>query len=244
MDGINKELSHKSFLDHEYTIKHIPYENELNFYERVRAGDINGVYKTMNDLGGTGFGVLSEDRIRNIKYHLIITIAFITRFCVEGGMEMETAYNMSDIYILKTDKALSLNELSQIHKEMIFDFTNRMKHINRGDLYSKPIIMCFDFIYDNLHRKFSLSELAEYVSLSESYISRLFHSEVGITITTYLLQKRVEAASNMLKYSNYSSLDISNYLCFSSHSHFIQTFKKFTGQTPNKYREKYFRSNW
>ena len=60
-----------------------------------------------------GFGVLSTDRLRNLKYHLVITVSFITRFCVEGGMERETAYNLSDLYIRKADLASSPEEIKR-----------------------------------------------------------------------------------------------------------------------------------
>ena len=188
--------------------------------------------------------MLSEDSLRNLKYHFIVTIALITRFCVEGGMEMETAYTLSDLYILKLDKCSRAEEIHKLHSEAVLDFTNRMNRIARGTVYSKPIIMTMDYIYDHLHSKISEEDIAEYVSLSPSYLSRLFHSEVGVTISTYIAVKRVETAQNMLKYSDYAPLDISNYLAFNSHSHFISTFKKYTGMTPNEFRKKYYRSNW
>ena len=62
-----------------------------------------------------------------------------------------------------------------------------------------------------------------------------------MTVSANITTKRIEAAGNMLKFSDYSCIDISNYLCFSSESHFIQVFKKHTGYTPKIYREKFFR---
>ena len=66
----------------------------------------------------------------------------------------------------------------------------------------------------------------------------------GIPISEYILNLKIEKAKNLLQYSDYSIVDISNYLAFSSQSHFIQVFQKKTGTTPHKYRTKYFRSNW
>ncbi len=198
----------------------------------------------MTPLGGSGTGRLSEDPMRNLKYHFIVTVAMITRFCVEGGMEMESAYTLSDMYISKADKCTSEEEIRTLHSEAVFDFTAHMNRIAHGTMYSKPVIMTMDYIYDNLHSKISETDIAEYVSLSVSYLSRLFRKEVGVTVSTYIAVKRVEAAQNMLKYSDYSPLDIGNYLAFTSHSHFISTFKKYTGMTPNEFRKKYYRSNW
>ena len=40
------------------------------------------------------------------------------------------------------------------------------------------------------------------------------------------------------------TIDIANYLSFSSQSHFIKTFENFMGITPKKYRDKYYKSMW
>ena len=198
----------------------------------------------MTPLGSGGVGMLSEDPLRNLKYHFTITVALITRFCVEGGMEMEPAYTLSDLYILKADKCSIAAEIHALHKEAVLDFTSQMNKVARSSIYSKPIIMTMDYIYDHLHLKISEEEIAEYVSLSPSYLSRLFRSEVGVTVSTYIAVKRVETAQNMLKYSDYAPVDIGNYLAFNSHSHFISIFKKYTGMTPNEFRKKYYRSTW
>lgn len=244
MSKSEKELAYKTFLNREYGIRHSPFEKEFEFYDCVKKGDVGAVEQIMTPLGGNGTGILSEDPLRNLKYHFIVTIALITRFCVEGGMEMETAYTLSDLYIMKADKCTTEKELRAIHKEAVIDFTKLMNKLAHVEVYSKPVIMTMDYIYDNLHSKISEADVAEYVSLSISYISRLFKKEVGLTISAYIAIKRVETAQNMLKYSDYSSADIANYLAFTSHSHFISVFRKYTGMTPNEFRKKYYRDNW
>lgn len=244
MSSSEKELTYRAFINREYSFKHSPFEQEFEFYDCVKSGDTEGVKRLMTPLGSSGTGRLSEDPIRNLKYHFIVTVAMITRFCVEGGMEMESAYTLSDLYISKADKCTTDEQLRTLHREAVFDFTEQMNRIAHGTMYSKPVIMTMDYIYDNLHSKIAESDIAEYVSLSVSYLSRLFRKEVGVTVSTYIAVKRVEAAQNMLKYSDYSPLDIGNYLAFNSHSHFISIFKKYTGMTPNEFRKKYYRSNW
>ncbi|MDD6991096.1 MAG: AraC family transcriptional regulator [Oscillospiraceae bacterium] len=244
MSQSEKELTYKAFLNREYEFRHSPFEKEFEFYDCVKSGDTDSVERLMTPLGSSGAGVLSQDPLRNLKYHFIVTIALITRFCVEGGMEMETAYTLSDLYILKADKCTCEKDIHALHREAVLEFTRQMNKLAHGNVYSKPVIMTMDYIYDNLHSKISEADIAEYISLSPSYISRLFKKEVGVTICTYIAVKRVETAQNMLKYSDYSPVDIGNYLAFTSHSHFISVFRKYTGMTPNEFRKKYYRDNW
>lgn len=204
---IEKKLSHAEFLNREYSVSHLSYEREMAFFESIRSGNTDEARRLFQPLSSEKLGKLSDDSLRNLKYHLIITVAFITRYCIEGGE----------------------------------DYTQRMQLLHKAELYPKPVILCLDYIYDNLHTKLSLETLSEIAGLSPSYLSKLFHKEVGLTVSAYITKKRIEAAGNMLKFSDYSCIDISNYLCFSSESHFIQVFRKHTGYTPKVYREKFFR---
>ncbi len=238
---IEKKLSHVEFLNREYNVSHLSYDREIAFFQSIKLGNLDEVRKLYKPLASEQMGRLSEDSLRNLKYHLVITVALITRYCIEGGMEMETAYNLSDIYIQSIDKCHHEKEIHMLHRELVEDYAQRMMILHKETLYPKPIIIVLDYIYDNLHTKITLDTLAETAGLSPSYLSRLFRREVGLTISEYIMKKRLETAENMLKYSDHSCIDISNYLCFSSESHFIQTFRKHTGYTPKTYRQKFFR---
>jgi YesN/AraC family two-component response regulator len=237
LKNIEEELIYKEFLKREYTIKHLPYEREIEFYQSVQSGNLKRVKSLIVPLAGDGFGLLSKDPIRNLKYHLIISIAMITRFCIDGGMEKETAYDISDIFVNQADLCNTETEIKELHLKMIVYFTKKMKQMKQTHLYSKPVIMSLDYVYDHLQEKISLTDIASYLSLTPQYFSALFRRETGITLSKYILQKRIEAAQNMLKYSKYTASEISNYLCFSSQSHFVHCFHKYVGMTPKAYQD-------
>lgn len=240
MSSISKKLVNEELYLRENEISHAPVDGEMQFYDSVKRGDMEEVMRLYRPLGGKGFGVLSEDSLRNLKYHLVISIAFITRFCIEGGMEHELAYSLSDLYIRQADVAATEKEITGLHKEVIQDFTERMGKLKREKVFSKPVVQCLEYIHRNLNRAFQISEMAEEIGLTTPYLSRLFHQETGVTISRHIMKKRIDVAARMLEYSEYTAADIGNFLAFSSHSHFIQAFKKETGLTPKQYRDKYF----
>lgn len=242
--NIEKKLSHVEFLNREYNITHMPYENEMAFYRSIKEGNLEEARKRFRPINKVDMGILSDDELRNLKYHFIISVALITRYCIEGGMEGEAAYNLSDIYIRSMDKCQKEEEVAILLKEAVDDYTQRMHIIRKQNRYPKAVILCLEYIYENLHTKISLEKLAEITGLTPAYVSKLFHKEVGKTVSEYVTAKRVEAAENMLKYSEYTCLEISDYLCFSSESYFIQVFRKHTGYTPKNYRERFFRTHW
>ena len=246
-ENMNKELAYLLFLQREYQIKHPDYEKELSFYSLVSDGNVKALRETEDEftfIDKAENGILSDNPKRNLLYHLIVTIAMITRFCIEGGMDSETAYTLSDLYIQKADKASSYEELKEIHKEVSFDFASKMNSLRKSVVFSKHIILGLDYIFEHLNESISIKQMADHIHINETYLSKLFKKETTMTIGVYIQAKKIEAAENMLKYSDYSCVDIANYLAFSSHSYFIQVFKKHTSLTPNAYRKLKYRKNW
>ena len=84
-----------------------------------------------------------------------------------------------------------------------------------------------------------IQEVADFLSLSVSYLSRLFKSEVGLNISEYIIKQKIKAAEGMLRSSSQSSTEISYILHFSSQSYFTKVFKKYTGMTPKEYQKLY-----
>ena len=240
---IEHEIFKAEFSNHELDKSHMTYERETAFYQSIKMGNTKEALSLFLPLNSDVMGKLSENRIRNLKYHLIITIAFITRYCIEGGMETEKAYNLSDIFIRKLDDCQTDTEIHALHRNVVEEFSERMHMILKTAMHSRPIIQCTEYISSHLYTKITLTDLSELVQLSPEYLSKLFHTEVGTTISKYISQKKIEAAKKMLRYSEYSCSEISNYLCYASESHFISVFKKTTGNTPKEYREKNFRSH-
>jgi len=237
---IQKALAQIEFENREDNRSHRAYDKEVEFYQSIKMGNVEEALYLMRPFDVEGMGVLSENRLRNLKYHLVIMIAFITRYCIEGGMEMEEAYNRSDIYIRQIDMFQTEEEIVTIHRTIIEEYAKRMRSIRKKTMYSKSIIECLEYIYSHLHTKITLDDLALRTKLSATYVSKLFHKEVGVSVSQYIMKKRIEAAEKMLRYTDLTYTEIANSLCFCSESHFISVFKRYVKVTPREYREQQF----
>lgn len=245
--GLTQEWYKQETADSEDERTHRPPNEELSFYQAVSSGDIDAVRQNCESKRFTstdGVGILSRNPITNLKYHFVITTAFITRRCVDNGMEMEQAFRLSDFYILKLDPLQTTQEIALLHDRMVLDFTGKMRLLRKNAGTSKPITACIEYIYAHIKERITIEDLAAHTNLSTSYLSRLFKEEVGISISDYIREQKIEKAQNLLKFCDYSLIEITNYLSFSSQSHFIQTFKKLVGMTPKKYRDLYYRTGW
>lgn len=236
--NIQKDLFYQEYLNRENDILHAPYNPELEFYSYVQAGNIEKIKALCSEslLEKEGLGILSDNYLQHIKYHFVITTALVARYCIEGGMELSTAYTISDFYIKKADESKSTNQVASLHQEMCIDYTNRMKKLRKRKVCSLHIARVLDYIYDHLHTKITTTTLANYVGINPSYLSRLFKEETGSSITEYIQDKKIETAKNMLIYSEYSIAQISNVLAFPNQSYFTELFRKKTGTTPARFR--------
>lgn len=239
--SLNREITLKEMLLRETAELHAPYTPEFDFYYAVKNGDVEKVTELCKTefTDKSGFGKLSEDPLQSMKYHFAITAAMLARYGIEAGLEHESAYGMSDLYIQKCDKLNSLSELSKLHREMTLDFVKRTSALRKSRIISKHVILCVNYIYENLHKKITVDELARHTGLDPSYLSRLFKKETGVSVTEYVLSKKIAAAKNMLKYTDNPISLIAETLAFSSQSHFTKTFRVLEGITPKTYRSLY-----
>lgn len=226
------------------TITHRELRKEYEFYNAVKEGDIDYVRKNCedNEFGNpSGMGVLSKNRLLNIKYHFCITTALIARHCIEGGMEAEKALHLSDYYIGVLDSLSDVKSVIEWHDKMVMDYTAKMHMMKATTVASEAVQMALDYIYTHICDPITLCDISENVGLSYCYLSKLFAKETGVNLKDYILEMKIEKAKNLLKYTETDSVEIAHILSFSTQSHFISTFKRYTGTTPKKYKNHHVR---
>lgn len=247
--NISDEIVKQQFIQREYGLAHPTYDSELDFYQLVSSGDV----KTLSGMLLTGEedeavlaarGILSEDRVRNRRYHEIVLVAMISRFCIEEGMEEMESYNLSDLYINKLDRAQTTQQIIELHNQLVMDYAKRMRRVKKKTVISPHCVKAMDYVYDHLHERIEVGDMAEFVGVERSYLSKLFHKEVGQTVSDYIMEKKLQTARNMLLYSDFSCTEISQYLAFASNSYFTKCFRERFGSIPSLYRKANYRRHW
>lgn len=80
-----------------------------------------------------------------------------------------------------------------------------------------------------------LEELGKKIGCSHFYLSRIFSSQTGQTITQYLRQLRMEKAAELLKSREYNVTEVALEVGYSSLSHFSAAFQETFGCCPGLY---------
>ena len=236
----DNQINYRTFLNRESSIRHHRYDEEMLQYDLLRVGDMRAIEENQKIYQQNLVGHVSDDPLRNFKYLIVASITLATRATIQGGMFEEDAYNASDLFIQALDKLESIEECKSLNLEMFTFFTQHMATLHRRKIFSKPIVLTIDFILDHLHEKITVQNLAENIDLNPNYLSTIFKRETGMTISNFVMEKKIEVAKNMLQHSKIPFEEIAEILSFSSQSHFTKVFKSKTGFTPLSFRQKFF----
>lgn len=106
-------------------------------------------------------------------------------------------------------------------------------YVNQTESVTEQIKRYLDKHYQEDIRR---DDLAGMVYLNTDYMSRIFKKEMGVSISSYLLAKRVEEAKKLLTQSNLPINTVSLYVGYSNFSYFTKMFRENTGYSPLEYR--------
>lgn len=192
--------------------------------------------------GLDGFELSALARTNNNKCKII----FLT-----GYDDFKYAYTAiksgCDDFILKTStKKEIINSLAKViqsishereERELLLEY-ERIKQLSKPQQKNEQSSTEFvkNYIWNNIDKDIFLNELASKVYLSPAYLSRLFKSTTGITITEYLVHARIEKAKQLLVSTQIKVQEISKKVGIDSPVYFARVFKKEVGMTPQEYR--------
>lgn len=130
---------------------------------------------------------------------------------------------------LPKDKNSFLDCLETDSGEEVYD-----KELNNLNDYTQEAIQ---YVEKNIKKNITLEEVAKNINITPHYLSKIFKKEVGINFVTYVTDRKIDLAKEMLADKNIPIVNISISLAFNQPNYFSKVFKKKVGVTPSKYRE-------
>ena len=171
------------------------------------------------------------------------TVEFITGLAALGeGHSSEVQKRLSaalERFRLRFDLQSSAFEVTGVADEMLnVIFTElESRQLYSGDDLKKVL----NYIDRNIKRGVTLDMAAAYVGMSASYFSKFFKKYMGVNFITYVTDRKIEAAKDMLVNTDRPVVNIAYDLSYSETNYFSKTFKKKVGVTPTEYREQHLR---
>ena len=96
------------------------------------------------------------------------------------------------------------------------------------------------YLESKFNEPLRIDDLVQHLGFSRARVFGLFKEQTGMTPNDYLLRYRVRKAQEMLADPKRTITETGLSVGFSSSQYFSQVFRKYTGQTPSKYRANRF----
>lgn len=149
---------------------------------------------------------------------------------LRGGSGQHFVNNYKTPYDLKIE---IMKVIDKIFDHMLENNENRKNTIE--DI--------LNYIDRNCAKDISLDQVGEYANMSSYYLSKIFKKETGVNFVTYLTERKIEIAKDMLINTDVPIINIALDLSYHEPNYFSKVFKKSTGMTPTEYRKKYRKHN-
>ncbi|WP_039944196.1 helix-turn-helix transcriptional regulator [Thermicanus aegyptius] len=222
-------------------------ENQLNFYSHpsyrlekqlvhaISLGNWEEAKETLDEINRMDRAILAKDPLRSLKNSLICSCTLFTRAIIQGGVDPENAYNLSDVFIRQIEETRDRKDLEELEYEMLYSFINRVRE-EKKVTYQWVVSRALEYIHDQILSNLTLKEIAAHIEVHPSYLSKVFHAEVGISLIEYVNRKKIEASQYFLLHSNSSISEIAQLFGYCNQSYYTLLFKRYIGLTPKQYR--------
>lgn len=202
----------------------------------IREGNVEEINERASGLFEKA-GILSKKHFNNQRNLAIVTTTMATREAIAGGVAPADAYRLSDYLINQIDQCQTMEEMIELNRRCLYKFTKLVADTKKREIFPatqnsariiSPRIITIKSIWRILQKPLE-SARASFQDFPSGYRGKDsgLYSEIP--------RKR---AANLLKYSDATLSEISDYVCFNSQSHFGSVFKEFMKMTPRQYREK------
>ncbi len=223
-------------IESEQEVIHNTYQMEQQMLSYIVAGQPDAL-KSMFSGPPTGrVGRIAHDELRQLKNTFVCAATLASRSAIQGGVSHETAFAMSDFYIQKAELLNDYTSLTKLNMSMLIDFANHVEALKSSGSYSKHVIAAIRYVNKNINQKLSLDQITGTVGISRTHLCAIFKLETGKTLLTYFTERKTTEAKRLLTTTDMPLGSISEYLGYSSQSHFQRVFRDQTGMTPLKYR--------
>jgi len=215
---------------------HPSYVLEQKLLNAIKMGSLENSMQAVHLINESERATLAKDSTRSIKNSLIGSCTLFTRAVIDAGVDPEDAFDLSDVFIKHIEGLEDEKELLAFEYEMVTAF---VKTVNQSRLFNFPytISKVVRYIHEHATSKLTVTDLAELAHTSSDYLSKIFHKEVGMTISQYIQKEKIEVAKQFLIYEDMKITDIAILLEYCNSAYFSNVFKAETGQTPGEFRK-------
>ena len=209
---------------------------ERSALARLAVLDLTGCRRSLGSLVA-GIDPARIDGDAAVLVQLLVDVLHKVNQRVHGHPASEAVYLANRLAII--DRFSSCRSVSDIRARFLPTLNSLLAPIHPGQESSHPLAeRARAFIDGNYHRRVSLSEVAETLAVSPSYLSRVFRRETGMTLTNYVQRARIDRSMVLLAQGARSISEIAYQVGYQNYRDFYRNFVRHENASPREVRER------
>lgn len=200
-----------------------------DFFNALIHGDVDYISNTFNCYEPYyESGTYADDPLRHEKDVAILLCANATMAASIGGADTDICSMMNVYFIRMIEKISDIDKVIRFRMTIVKEYSDLIKK-KHSQNYSYTVTRIIHYIYGNIYSSIRVSDIAEELGLSTSYISSIFKKEVGIGIKEFSHIEKIKEAQRLLLFSDDTVTDIAYKLGYNDISHFNKACKTYAG---------------
>lgn len=195
----------------------------------IKEQDVRKAMESEEDCSAYLEDVLNPGRWgkEKVRQNLHDLVRILTRVVQERGMDRKDIFGDAGIYDLKEAAGCLTEGCSSL-----------LSRSASGACRSE-VRRVMGYIKKNYHREeLSISELADYVGISNSRLSVVFKQDTGITVNQYITKVRIDRARELLSEGGYKVYEVAEKVGYGTSQYLSRIFFRETGCYPAEYKRK------
>ena len=218
------------------------YAAENAVLNAIAAGDEQGTvaafdaYRTLMETPQQEAAPTSPDALRDFKNSVLVMNTLFRKAIEDNYVHPIYIHQTSSHYGAAIELAQSADELIRLIMEMVHVYCELVRECSLA-AYTPTVRKAILFIDMHLAAPISTKDIAAEQFLTPNYLSTRFKRETGVSITDYLLKRRVRLACGLLSTTHLSVQEIAAKTGMVDASYFSKQFKRIMGVSPLQYRK-------
>lgn len=177
-----------------------------------------------------------EKRLKGIRYYFITLTGIVARYIHKHQLSPVNTFSFYEASIRLIDQKLTVDDAYDLASELVELYIYMITDRKEPNLTHHTVNKVIQFIDSKVEAPMTVEGLSKQFDVSTSHLSRIFREHTGITLVEYINVRKVEEAQYYLRFSDKKISDISDFFHFCNQSYFTRIFKKYTGETPRRFR--------
>lgn len=171
-----------------------------------------------------------------VKQILLEIVSFVGRYLFKSSITYDDIFQGESSILAHLEKCDNITQMEAYIINILISVSKYLTKTRNYDSDNEIIAKVKELINKKYMNDLSLTLVAETVSITPSYLSRIFYKETKYNFVEYINYVRINKAKELLLDSKVSIKDVTGKVGYTNYNTFSRVFKKQTGLSAKQYR--------